>query len=124
MGQLDPCHSNFLKLDLMLKIMPLSGMIFNMTPNFTELWWHESNFPFSNKSNSLGSSYPYLLEMRLVTLISFSLDVKLNGLSENQLIPLWLITQLVLSQMNLQGYSKRLSHGASVLQTAQQTQTK
>jgi len=45
MGQLDPCHSNFLKLDLMLKIMPLSGMIFNMTPNFTELWWHESNFP-------------------------------------------------------------------------------
>ena len=45
MGQLDPCHSNFLKLDLMLKITPLSGMIFNMTPNFTELWWHESNFP-------------------------------------------------------------------------------
>ena len=44
-GQLDPYHSNFLKLDLMLKIMPLSDMIFNMTPNFTELWWHESNFP-------------------------------------------------------------------------------
>ena len=43
MGQLDPCHSNFLKLDLMLKIMPLSGMIFNMTPKFTELWWHDFN---------------------------------------------------------------------------------
>ncbi|KAG2593059.1 hypothetical protein PVAP13_5NG632039 [Panicum virgatum] len=26
--------------------MPLSGMIFNVKPNFTELWWHESNFPF------------------------------------------------------------------------------
>ena len=25
--------------------MPLSGMILNMKPNFTELWWHESNFP-------------------------------------------------------------------------------
>ena len=44
-GQLDPCHSNFLKLDFMLKFMPLSGMILNMKPNFTELWWHESNFP-------------------------------------------------------------------------------
>ena len=44
-GQLDPCHSNFLKLDFMLKSMPLSGMIFNMKPKFTELWWHESNFP-------------------------------------------------------------------------------
>jgi len=46
MGHFDPCHSNFSKLDLMLKIMPLSGMILNVTPNFTELWWHESNFPF------------------------------------------------------------------------------
>jgi len=36
-GQLDPCHYNFLKLDFMLKSMPLSGMIFNMKPNFTEL---------------------------------------------------------------------------------------
>ena len=44
-GQLDPCHYNFLKLDFMLKSMPLSGMIFNVKPNFTELWWHESNFP-------------------------------------------------------------------------------
>ena len=53
-GQLDPCHSNFLKLDLMLKIMPLSGMILNVTPNFTELWWHESNFPNdSNGDNNL-----------------------------------------------------------------------
>ena len=26
--------------------MPLSGMILNMKPNFMELWWHESNFPF------------------------------------------------------------------------------
>ena len=26
--------------------MPLSGMILNVTPNFTELWWHESNFPY------------------------------------------------------------------------------
>ena len=43
--QLDPCHYNFLKLDFMLKFMSLSGMIFNVTPNFTELWWHESNFP-------------------------------------------------------------------------------
>jgi len=33
-------------LDFMLKSMPLSGMIFNVKPNFTELWWHESNFPF------------------------------------------------------------------------------
>ena len=45
MGQLDPCHYNFLKLDFMLKSMPLSGMIFNVKPKFTELWWHESNFP-------------------------------------------------------------------------------
>jgi len=30
-------------LDFMLKSMPLSGMIFNVKPNFTELWWHESN---------------------------------------------------------------------------------
>ena len=45
-GQLDPCHYNFTKLDFMLKSMPLSGMIFNVKPNFTELWWHESNFPF------------------------------------------------------------------------------
>ena len=37
--------SNFFKLDFMLKSMPLSGMIFNVKPNFTELWWHESNFP-------------------------------------------------------------------------------
>ena len=44
-GHFDPCHYNFSKLDLMLKIMPLSGMILNVTPNFTELWWHESNFP-------------------------------------------------------------------------------
>jgi len=36
-GQLDPYHYNFLKLDVMLKSMPLSGMIFNVTPNFTEL---------------------------------------------------------------------------------------
>ena len=36
-GQLDPCHYNFTKLDFMLKSMPLSGMIFNMKPNFTEL---------------------------------------------------------------------------------------
>jgi hypothetical protein len=43
-----------LKLDLMLKIMPLSGMIFNMTPNFTELWWHESNFPKNNKGQLEG----------------------------------------------------------------------
>ena len=34
-GQLDPYHYNFLKLDFMLKSMPLSGMIFNMKPNFT-----------------------------------------------------------------------------------------
>jgi len=44
-GQLDPYHYNFLKLDFMLKSMPLSGMILNIKPNFTELWWHESNFP-------------------------------------------------------------------------------
>lgn len=31
-----------------------------------------------------GSSYRYLLEMRLVTLISFFLDVKLNGLSKKK----------------------------------------
>ena len=43
--KLDSCHYNFLKLDFMLKSMPLSGMILNMKPNFTELWWHESNFP-------------------------------------------------------------------------------
>ena len=42
---MDPCHSNSLKLDFVLKSMPLSGMIFNTKPNFTELWWHESNFP-------------------------------------------------------------------------------
>ena len=45
-GQLDPCHYNFTISDFMLKSMPLSGMIFNVKPNFTELWWHESNFPF------------------------------------------------------------------------------
>ena len=39
-----------IKLDFMLKSMPLSGMIFNVKPNFTELWWHESNFPFFVKS--------------------------------------------------------------------------
>jgi len=44
-GHFDPCHYNFSKLDFMLKSMPLSGMILNVTPNFTELWWHESNFP-------------------------------------------------------------------------------
>jgi len=53
MGQLDPCHYNFLKLDFMLKYMPLSGMIFNVKPNFTELWWHESNFPYFKKSNAV-----------------------------------------------------------------------
>ena len=47
-GQLDSCHYNFLKLDFMLKFIPLSGMIFNVKPNFTELWWHESNFPLYN----------------------------------------------------------------------------
>ena len=36
-------------LDFMLKSMPLSGMILNVTPNFTELWWLESNFPYNKK---------------------------------------------------------------------------
>ena len=45
LGQLDPCHYNFTIFDFMLKSMPLSGMIFNVKPNFTELWWHELNFP-------------------------------------------------------------------------------
>ena len=52
LGHFDPCHSNFSKLDLMLKIMPLSGMILNVTPNFTELWWHESNFPKKKKPST------------------------------------------------------------------------
>jgi len=46
---LDPCHYNFTIFDFMLKSMPLSGMIFNVKPNFTELWWHESNFPYKEK---------------------------------------------------------------------------
>jgi hypothetical protein len=58
MGQLDPCHYNFTIFDFMLKSMPLSGMIFNVKPNFTELWWHESNFPLILK----GSPIPFIEE--------------------------------------------------------------
>ena len=59
--QLDPCHYNFLKLDLMFKSMPLSGMILNVTPNFTELWWHESNFPLKKGGDSLALSLKILV---------------------------------------------------------------
>jgi hypothetical protein len=42
-GKFDSCHHNSVKLGVMLKIMPLNGMIFNMRSNFKKLEWHQSN---------------------------------------------------------------------------------
>ena len=41
-GKFDSCHHNSVNLGVMLKIMPLNGMIFNMRSNFEKLEWHGS----------------------------------------------------------------------------------
>ena len=42
-GKFDSWHHNSVNLGVMLKIMPLNGMIFNMRSNFKKLEWHRSN---------------------------------------------------------------------------------
>jgi hypothetical protein len=53
----------------MLKSMPLSGMIFNVKPNFTELWWHESNFPkdLNNKETAAQQGLAFVVERKETT---------------------------------------------------------